>query len=51
MQIFFRFCLVCNSAGYQHLLMGATDKRLGLVTEVINNIKVVKFFAWVSQFC
>jgi hypothetical protein len=30
--------------------MAATDKRLGLATEVINNIKVVKFFSWVSEF-
>ncbi|KNZ48830.1 hypothetical protein VP01_538g8 [Puccinia sorghi] len=34
-------------ARYQDLLMAAADKRLGLATEVINNIKVVKFFAWV----
>lgn len=37
------------SAGYQDLLMAAADKRLGLATEVINNIKVVKFFAWVGE--
>ncbi|KAA1073985.1 hypothetical protein PGTUg99_028716 [Puccinia graminis f. sp. tritici] len=37
-------------ARYQDLLMAAADKRLGLATEVINNIKVVKFFAWESNF-
>jgi hypothetical protein len=39
-----------TAAGYQDLLMAAADKRLGLATEVINNIKVVKFFAWVRGF-
>lgn len=34
----------------QDSLMAAADKRLGLATEVINNIKVVKFFAWESNF-
>lgn len=37
-------------ARYQDLLMAAADKRLGLATEVINNIKVVKFFAWETNF-
>ncbi|OAV89994.1 hypothetical protein PTTG_07453 [Puccinia triticina 1-1 BBBD Race 1] len=37
-------------ARYQDMLMAAADKRLGLATEVINNIKVVKFFAWESNF-
>ncbi|OAV90001.1 hypothetical protein PTTG_07447 [Puccinia triticina 1-1 BBBD Race 1] len=37
-------------ARYQAMLMAAADKRLGLATEVINNIKVVKFFAWESNF-
>jgi hypothetical protein len=29
--------------------MGAADRRIGLAAEVINNIKVIKFFAWVSD--
>ncbi|KAI9604384.1 hypothetical protein KEM48_000505 [Puccinia striiformis f. sp. tritici PST-130] len=37
-------------ARYQDLLMAAADKRLGLATEVINNIRVVKFFAWETNF-
>ncbi|KAA1073986.1 hypothetical protein PGTUg99_028829 [Puccinia graminis f. sp. tritici] len=37
-------------ARYQDMLMGAADKRLGLAAEVINNIKVIKFFAWESKF-
>lgn len=37
-------------ARYQEKLMAAADRRLGLASEVINNIKVVKFFAWESNF-
>ncbi|CAH7688816.1 hypothetical protein BY996DRAFT_4577718 [Phakopsora pachyrhizi] len=37
-------------ARYQKKLMKASDKRLGLTSEVINSIKVVKFFAWEGNF-
>ncbi|KAH9820672.1 hypothetical protein DFH28DRAFT_884295 [Melampsora americana] len=34
----------------QRQLMKAADRRLGLTGEIINNIKIVKFFAWESKF-
>ncbi|KAG0140699.1 hypothetical protein CROQUDRAFT_664859 [Cronartium quercuum f. sp. fusiforme G11] len=37
-------------AKFQKQLMKASDRRLGLTGELINNIRVVKFFAWESKF-
>ncbi|EGG04689.1 uncharacterized protein MELLADRAFT_117018 [Melampsora larici-populina 98AG31] len=37
-------------AKLERQLMRAADRRLGLTGEIINNIKIVKFFAWESKF-
>ncbi|KAI8342171.1 P-loop containing nucleoside triphosphate hydrolase protein [Chlamydoabsidia padenii] len=35
--------------GYQKTLMGATDRRIKLVNELLGAIRIVKFFAWEKQ--
>jgi ABC-type multidrug transport system fused ATPase/permease subunit len=34
----------------QHAAMACTDKRIGLMNELLNAIRIIKFFAWEKQF-
>lgn len=42
--------LVAKLAGFRRELMGWTDKRVGLMSEVISGIQMIKFMAWESPF-
>ena len=36
---------------YQKKIMAATDKRIHTTNEVLQNIRIIKFFAWERRFC
>ena len=43
--------LIANlSAKYQREYMKRQDKRVGLTTEGLNNIKMIKLYSWIDTF-